>query len=376
MKSDEITFTVTKADILAPILAGSFAGGCGLFVGHPFDSLKVRMQVNQNLESPKLNLATVKQLYRGVLPPLLTAGIMQSFLFTTYEYSRVMVRRTLEAMEWDRQGAAQRATTSSSSRRRSSSGHIQYVNSSQQLLSPAAQDHLLVTTYGGIISGMILANISTPIQVVKVQQQVATEGGLLATIRHCYSQAGTRGFYRAYTSMLLLEGPGRGVYFGVYEGVKLLLNNWKFDEKMVAVGANKNNSSDNRTSKDSTSYQPTSELQKKRAMYKYDLFSTNYTPDGSTFIEERSTRMIAAAVAGVLSWVVFYPFDVIKSRMQLDYDRKVYKSTWHAFQCTWRDGGLRAMYRGIGYTVIRAAPVASTILPIYETSKDFLVEML
>ena len=86
--------------------------------------------------------------------------------------------------------------------------------------------------------------------------------------------------------------------------------------------------------------------------------------------------MLAAAVAGVASWVVFYPLDVVKSRMQLDFNRKIYRSTWHCLKKTYQEGGLSALYRGIGYTVIRAAPVASTILPIYETVKDYLVTVL
>ena len=53
-----------------------------------------------------------------------------------------------------------------------------------------------------------------------------------------------------------------------------------------------------------------------------------------------------------------------------------YTSTLHAFRVIWREGGIRGLYRGIGYTVVRAAPVAGTILPIYESAKDYLMEAL
>jgi len=86
--------------------------------------------------------------------------------------------------------------------------------------------------------------------------------------------------------------------------------------------------------------------------------------------------MLAAATAGVTSWVVAYPFDVIKSRMQLDYNRNRYTSTWQCFRDTYAEGGVKALYRGIGYTIVRAAPVAATILPIYETSRDYLEKNL
>ena len=44
------------------------------------------------------------------------------------------------------------------------------------------------------------------------------------------------------------------------------------------------------------------------------------------------------------------------------------------FAKTWQEGKLSAMYRGIGFTLIRAAPVAATILPIYEYTKEFITD--
>eukprot|EP01034_Spumella_vulgaris_P021894 gene21894-27971_t len=85
--------------------------------------------------------------------------------------------------------------------------------------------------------------------------------------------------------------------------------------------------------------------------------------------------MIAAAIAGIFSWLVVYPFDVVKARVQLDFDRKVYSTTLTCAASLWREGGIRAMYRGIGYTLLRAGPVAGTILPIYEATKDMIDEM-
>ena len=38
----------------------------------------------------------------------------------------------------------------------------------------------------------------------------------------------------------------------------------------------------------------------------------------------------------------------------------------------WREGGLPRMYRGLSYTLLRAAPTAATLLPTYE----FVLERL
>jgi solute carrier family 25 carnitine/acylcarnitine transporter 20/29 len=40
----------------------------------------------------------------------------------------------------------------------------------------------------------------------------------------------------------------------------------------------------------------------------------------------------------------------------------------------WKEAGIKGLYRGIGFTLIRAAPVAATILPIYEFTRDAIVK--
>lgn len=37
-------------------------------------------------------------------------------------------------------------------------------------------------------------------------------------------------------------------------------------------------------------------------------------------------------------------------------------------------GGVKSLFRGISFTLIRAAPVAATILPVYEHVKDSIEE--
>jgi len=378
--------------VIAPVLAGSGAGACGILVGHPFDSLKVRMQVAKNLAAPKLDLATVKQLYRGMMPPLITAGFLQAFLFSTYEACKKVVTPfvtssrevrskdvkhanrmapspahgevfatdidTKKDVITSRQSGNAVAVSSAGQIYGTSSGkglryplhrrhyEDQYDAEVSDLVSQDVSDHLRVTFWGGTLSGFILSVISTPIQVVKIQQQVATTTNIRGTIQHCYNTAGWRCFYRAYTSMLVLEGPGRGVYFGVYEAMKIVINNYKYRMR------------DGHTVDNNGEY-----------LHTLELIQPAYTPD---FQEERGTRMLAASTAGVTSWIFAYPFDVIKSRMQLDFNRNMYTSTWQCFRDTYMEGGLKALYRGIGYTIVRAAPVAATILPIYESVKEYL----
>ena len=76
--------------------AGVFAGGMGTLVGHPFDSLKVRMQVGQTLERLRPDYETLRQLYRGVWGPVMLSGVAASLNFTMYEYFKSEVSKRQE----------------------------------------------------------------------------------------------------------------------------------------------------------------------------------------------------------------------------------------------------------------------------------------
>lgn len=93
------------------LFAGYFVGHYRLFrasaviVSHPFDSLKVRMQIGKVNRSSSDGLLTASEtsssssslrviarnLYRGILPPLLTVGTIQSINLSCYETIRAIL---------------------------------------------------------------------------------------------------------------------------------------------------------------------------------------------------------------------------------------------------------------------------------------------
>ena len=81
--------------------------------------------------------------------------------------------------------------------------------------------------------------------------------------------------------------------------------------------------------------------------------------------------IVAAACAGMVSWAVIYPVDSIRSRLMSDLNRVTYIDFYQCSMTIFGEGGIRAFYRGLSYTLIRAAPVATTVLPMYDwvTSK-------
>lgn len=274
--------------LLSSSLAGLIAGASGVIIGHPLDTIKVQLQVSGKTAS--LGWA----LYRGILPPLLTSGMVSSVNFALFERAK---RLLLE----DR--GVQRGDLAS----------------------------LPVVFYAGCGAGCIISLITTPIGLIKVQQQTVMTKGLVPGINSLYAAYGIKGFYRGFGPMFVMESVGRGVYLWVYELVK-------------------------RTMEPSV---------------KDNVYST-------------SAKVTAASCAGCLSWASVYPFDVIKSRLQADIAGSTYKTFSQCVRDTWnqgvrihgRWGGIYALHRGLGFTMIRAAPVASMVLPVYDSVRNFLDERL
>jgi len=302
------------------LMAGFFSGACGTLVGHPLDTIKVRVQLGLGVTAnaapslpnsthraatkgvpqramssaaapalPVLSLANLRSLYRGLLPPLLTSGTMNSINFAIYEMNRTWL--------YEKYG-----------------------------LPSDSPRNVFFASAG---AGLCISTVTAPISLVKVQRQsnVTAQGDprtYWSMIREIKATHGAAGFYRGFLPMLYMESVGRGFYMYVYFCCK--------------------------------------------------PFFAEYVCGDVGMVESTPARVMSAATAGCASWVAVYPVDVVKSKLQADAVGERYRGAMDCIEQTFRDGGARAFTRGIGYTIIRAAPTAATVLPVYEHVKDFLVK--
>jgi Mitochondrial carrier protein len=248
-------------------------------------------------------ITLLKTLYRGILPPVLTAGAVQSMNFGLYETFKDKLR-------------------------------YQYT---------PALPFLHVVFLAGAGSGAIMSTITTPISMVKIQQQINSQKGIIATSSDLYRSYGIRGFYRGFGVFSFMETFGRGVYLWTYEASK---------EALQPFVVQPNGSTSASTEGNGSSI--------------YSMFR----------ISEMQLKMISAATAGMFSWFVVYPFDVVKARLQVDISGTQYHNTVDCCIKIYKQCGPRGFIRGLGFTVMRAAPVASTILPIYESIKEYMERVL
>eukprot|EP00802_Teleaulax_amphioxeia_P022453 Tamp_22899.p1 GENE.Tamp_22899~~Tamp_22899.p1 ORF type:complete len:323 (-),score=61.65 Tamp_22899:93-962(-) len=273
------------------------AGGVGVLVGQPFDMLKVRMQI-ANLQNASSSAALAESLqgagaadhggmrhvlrrlrflYRGSLPPLMTAGLVQSLNFSGFE----AVKRTMHP----------------------------------DPLTPAPLPVFWAAGCGGTL---LVTLITCPSQRIKIQQQSASKGiGMLRCVSQIVNTQGLAGLYKGYMIHVLLEGVGRGWYMMTYETMKRRL---------------------------------------------FPQFAEGGRDKSQIPLHK---RMMAGACAGMVGWTSIYPLDVVRSRIMAQ-RQPVYSGALDCAVKTYREGGLPVFFRGIQFSLVRAAPVAACVLPTYD----------
>ncbi len=164
----------------------------GVLIAHPWDTVRIRVQVN-NAEfgsgwqcfKKTLKYEGVRGLFRGVFPPLTGLGFQNSVLFATYG----------PTLEW-------------LSREHPSSSQMTNV------------------FLAGCAGGASQCVVCTPLELVKIRMQMVTstsQSTIATALQVIRSEGFFRGLFRGFNATLVRDLPSYGVWFWVYEESKLLL---------------------------------------------------------------------------------------------------------------------------------------------------------
>ncbi|XP_073001138.1 mitochondrial carnitine/acylcarnitine carrier-like protein [Typha latifolia] len=195
------------ADVAKDLTAGTVGGAAQLIVGHPFDTIKVKLQSQPAPlpgQLPKFSGAmdAVKQtiaaegprgLYKGMGAPLATVAAFNAVLFT--------VRGQMEALLRSEPGAP--------------------LTVNQQVVCGAG-------------AGVAVSFLACPTELIKCRLQAQSAladsaassgavkyGGPMDVAKHVLrSEGGVRGLCKGLGPTLAREVPGNAAMFGVYEAVK------------------------------------------------------------------------------------------------------------------------------------------------------------
>lgn len=189
-------------------------------------------------------------------------------------------------------------------------------------------DSLTNVAVAGSLTGGVLAFVTGPLIMVKTKQQITGNGFRQALVELVRPNGGAISISRCYIGFwphLVTETLGRAVYYSSYEGCKRAIVDYK---------------------------------------------TRNGHLDTSVAMSE---RMVSAGLSGIMCWSMIFPLDSIRCRMYNQEGLQT-KSTMEMIHSMYQEGGssLRPFYRGFGFTVLRAGPVAAAVLPIY----DYMLEKL
>ncbi|CAG9762861.1 unnamed protein product [Ceutorhynchus assimilis] len=187
---------------------------------------------------------------------------------------------------------------------------------------------VLSNAWAGFLASFFSSIAITPTELIKCKLQAMHEVnnaqssknikyiGPLTLTKQIIKNEGTKGLFRGLVPTLAREMPGYFFFFGGYEGTRELLR--KPHQKKEDLG----------------------------------LWKT----------------MVAGGVGGSVFWTTTFPFDVAKSRIQVN---NTTDNLWVTISKIAQKEGVSALYKGLTPTLIRTIPATATLFATVEYSKKF-----
>lgn len=309
-------------------LAGGFGGVCLVITGHPFDTVKVRLQtMRPSLKKNKKpmyagTLDCAKKIlvkeglsgfYKGMGTPLLTVVPIYAISFYGFHIGKAMQHKLTE----DRKYCYE------------------------------------CFFWTGIVTGILTTVIATPTDRIKCLLQIQQENrrymysNPISFAAEVYKKGGLVGIYKAtadsqkYSSpldcalKLYNEGGIRSIYRGA--GATLLRNI------------------------------PASEAY----FFSYEWVHDLLTPKGSKRELSPLRTILAGGIAGIMHWFVIMPADVIKTRLQAAPNDQYPKGIRSVFTELMKEEGWRAFYKGFVPVLLRAFPANAICFLGYEVAREY-----
>ncbi|KAG0603867.1 hypothetical protein M758_10G126900 [Ceratodon purpureus] len=360
------------------LTAGTMAGIAQLLVGHPFDTVKVKLQsqmAGMSNQAPQYTGAfdAVKKimasegpkgLYRGLSAPLAAVALFNAVLFTARGQMEALLlhnKKTYTTLSVRQQMVAGagagvavsfvacptelikcRLQAQSTSESAPPPSPIPPVEENK---TPENDQTILQETTTPIVdvnpspnppsneqgdiglSPLVINHDASELENNAGDVEAARHQELLpSTPAHKYDgsldvakqiyrrEGGIFGFFKGLSPTFLREVFGNAAYFGSYQGTKQLL-------------------------------------------------TRGYTGENLS----TASLLLAGGVAGAMFWLLVYPADVIKSTIQVDdYQNPKYSSTFDAFRKVFKSQGMKGLYCGFGPAMARSVLANAVCFFVYE----------
>ncbi|KAG8240355.1 hypothetical protein J437_LFUL000830 [Ladona fulva] len=280
-------------DMALDFAAGCLGGCAGVLVGHPFDTIKVRLQT-QDFRNPQyrgtfhcfksiLRTEKVAGLYKGMSSPMAGVAVVNAIVFGVY-------------------------------------GNIQ-----RKLPEPDAVSSHFVA---GAAAGFAQSFVCSPMELAKTRLQLQGQGQTLSPYGITSSSSGPRPVirYKNPLDCLIQAAKAEGWRKGIFRGLGMTLT---------------------REIPGCATY-----------FLSYELITRKVNVLSGQKQLSTPQMAMAGGVAGTISWVLTYPIDVLKSRLQADgMDGPAkYKGVVDCLTKSIKTEGYGFLVRGLNSTIIRAFP--------------------
>lgn len=188
----------------------------------------------------------------------------------------------------------------------------------------------------GSTAGLVQSIVCCPMELVKTQMQVQGIGkkSVKRTMKYktsldaliqIYRHEGIRGCYRGMLATVIRDTPAFGTYFMTYE----VLTN-------TVLEINK---------------------------------------EGNYQASDIMKMLLSGGISGMASWMITYPVDVVKSRIQADHKRDgqyKYRGLVSASMTMYRNEGLSSFVIGLNSSLLRAFPVNAATFAVVQVTAQYL----
>ncbi|KAL8791441.1 MAG: hypothetical protein Q9213_000057 [Squamulea squamosa] len=287
----------------------------------------------------------------------------------------------------------------------------------------------LVETVAGFLAGVASTLVAHPLDVLKTRLQVdrassSQAGTSLRLVQGIFKNEGiTRGFYRGLTPNLAGNSISWALYFLWYSRIKVALQTyhvtgnglsyydfflasgvagaltaictnpiWVIKTRMLSTASH--HPAAYRSISHGT--QQIYQAEGIRGFYRGLLPSLFGVSHGALqfmayeqFKRQRASRLEGgerslttvdylwlSGASKVFAGSVTYPYQVVRSRLQIYEAEQTYKGVKDAISQTWKQEGLRGFYKGLGPNLVRVLPSTWITFVVYEKTRELLPKVL
>lgn len=327
---DNPLFTMPK--FLTPYKIPILSYTASLFstaVGFPLDSIKTRMQTHTFSNAYQcfkytIHIEGVRGLFRGIVAPLLSTSFSRSLGVTIFTDAKPIVSSALYPI-WGYEPL------------------ISSKKASNKQLA-AVINNMPVSFISGGIAGAVVSTFACPFELTKIFQQIIMlvnsdtamnmtsdrlPTSLLDVTKSIIKYEGVSGLYSGFRYHILRDSCSSGLFYGIYETVKLGLQS-------LSAKAKEDDFID-------------------------ESFKSNF---------DVICVPVAGALAGCMSWITVFPIDTVKAQYQRDIVGNIIRAHSGLGKIPVVAKRLRFptrdMYKGLGPSITRSILITTIFFSLFE----------